>query len=76
MVFTAKKKKKGNRKVQEMIQSQTAAPPRYQEDEETDKTEQAQIEQTYESTKISSLFPMRGNRKAKMTEKNNNTRTK
>ena len=59
-----------------MIQSQTAAPPRYQEDEETDKTEQAQIEQTYESTKISSLFPMRGNRKAKMTEKNNNTRTK
>ena len=69
MVFTAKKKKKGNRKVQEMIQSQTAAPPRYQEDEETDKTEQAQIEQTYESTKISSLFPMRGNRKAKMTEK-------
>ena len=47
MVFTAKKKK-GNRKVQEMIQSQTAAPPRYQEDEETDKTEQAQIEQTHE----------------------------
>ena len=47
MVFTARKKK-GNRKVQEMIQSQTAAPPRYQEDEETDKTEHAQIEQTYE----------------------------
>ena len=31
-----------------MPQSQTAAPPRPQEEEETDKSKQAQIEQTYE----------------------------
>ena len=41
-------KKKGQRKVQEMTQSQTAALSRHQEEEETDKTKQAQIEQTYE----------------------------
>ena len=29
-------------------QSQTAAPPRHQEKEETDKSKQAQIDQTYE----------------------------
>ena len=40
--------KKGKRKVQGMPQSQTAALPRHQEEEETDKTKQAQIEQTYE----------------------------
>ena len=40
--------KKGNRKVQGMPQSQTAALPRHQEEEETDKSKQAQIEQTYE----------------------------
>ena len=31
-----------------MPQSQAAPLPRYQEEEETDKTKQAQIEQTYE----------------------------
>ena len=40
-------KKKGKRKVQGVPQSQTAALPRHQEEEETDKTKQAQIEQTY-----------------------------
>ena len=40
--------KKGMRKVQGMPQSQTAALPKYQEEEKTDKTKQAQIEQTYE----------------------------
>ena len=40
--------KKGKRKVQGVPQSQTAAHPRHQEEEETDKTKQAQIEQTYE----------------------------
>ena len=40
--------KKGKRKVQGMPQSQFAALPRHQEEEETDKTKQAQIEQTYE----------------------------
>ena len=42
------KKKKGKRKVQGVPQSQTAALPRPQEEEETDKSKQAQIEQTYE----------------------------
>ena len=36
------------RKVHGVLQSQTAALPRHQEEEETDKTKQAQIEQTYE----------------------------
>ena len=40
--------KKGKRKVQGMPQSQTAALPRHQEEGETDKSKQAQIEQTYE----------------------------
>ena len=41
-------KDKGKRKVQGVLQSQTAALPRHQEEEETDKTKQAQVEQTYE----------------------------
>ena len=40
--------KKGKRKVQGVPQSQTAALPRPQEEEKTDKSKQAQIEQTYE----------------------------
>ena len=40
--------KKGKRKVQGVPQSQTAALPRPQEEEETDKYKQAQTEQTYE----------------------------
>ena len=39
---------KGKRKVQGMPQSQAAALLRHQEEEETDKIKQAQIEQTYE----------------------------
>ena len=42
------KDKKSKRKVQGVPQSQTAAHPRPQEEEETDKTKQAQTEQTYE----------------------------
>ena len=41
-------KKKLRKKIQEEPQSQTAALPRHQEEEETDKTKQTQIEQTYE----------------------------
>ena len=67
--------KKGKRKVQGVPQSQSAALPRHQEEEETDKSKQAQIEQTYESTKISSLFPKRGNRNAKRIEKHKNKMT-
>ena len=40
--------KKGKRKVQGVPQSQTVALPRPQEEEETDKSKQAQTEQTYE----------------------------
>ena len=43
--------KKGKRKVQEVPQSQSAALSRHQEEKETNKTKQAQIEQieqTYE----------------------------
>ena len=40
--------KKGKRKVQGVPQSQTAALPRHQEEEETDKTKQAENKQTYE----------------------------
>ena len=40
-------KKKGKRKVQGVPPSQIAAIPIYQEEEETDKSKQAQIEQTY-----------------------------
>ena len=42
------KNKKGKRKVQGVTQSQTAALSRHQEEEETDKSKQAQIDQTYE----------------------------
>ena len=47
-VSTIALKKKGKRKAQGVPQSQTAALPRPQEEEETDKSKQAQIEQTYE----------------------------
>ena len=40
--------KKGKRKVQGVPQSQTAALPRTQEEEKTDKSKKAQTEQTYE----------------------------
>ena len=45
---TKSKTKKVKRKVQGVPQSQTAALPRHQEEEETDKSKQAQTEQTYE----------------------------
>ena len=43
--------KKSKRKIQGVPQSQTAALPRPQEEEETDKSKQAQTEQTYEKHK-------------------------
>ena len=39
---------KSKRRIQGVPQSQTAAFPRHQEEAETDKSKQAQIEQTYE----------------------------
>ena len=56
-----------------MSQSQAAAFPRHQEEEETNKTKQRKSKKRTKSTKISSLFPKRGNRNAQKTE---NTRTK
>ena len=40
--------KKGKRKIQGVPQLQTAAFPSHQEEEETDKSKQAQTEQTHE----------------------------
>ena len=62
--------KKGEGKVQGVPKSQTAVLPRHQEEKETYKTKQAQIEQTYERLALSS--PKRGNRNAKRTEKHKN----
>ena len=47
-VHILRKKKISKRKIQGVPQSQTAGLPRHQEEEETDKTKQAEIEQTYE----------------------------
>ena len=46
-VHVTAEKKERKRKVQGVPQSQTAVLPRHQEEEETDKSKQAQIEQTY-----------------------------
>ena len=48
LLFRSTASKKGKRKVQGVPQSQATAHPRHQEEEETDKTKQAQIKQTYE----------------------------
>ena len=47
-IVEPRRAKKDKRKVQGVPQSQTAALPRPQEEEETDKSKQAQTEQTYE----------------------------
>ena len=70
---------KSKRKVQGVPQSQTAALSRYKGEEETDKTKQNKHKSNKrtKSTKISSLFPKRGNRNSKRTAKHknkNNTR--
>ena len=53
-----------------MQQSQTAALPRHQEKEETDKTKQAQIEQTYEKHQSEVIAMLKGLK----TQEQNNTR--
>ena len=55
-----------------MPQSQAAALPGHQEEEETDKTNKRKSNKRTKSTKISSLFPKQGNRNAKRTEKHKN----
>ena len=66
------KKKKGKRKVQGVPQSQTAALPRHQEEEKPTNPNKHKSIKRMKSTKISSLFPKRGNRNAKRTEKHKN----
>ena len=67
--------KKGNRKVQGVPQSQTAALPRPQEEEKTNLNKQKPNKRT-KITKISSLFPKRGNRNTRRTEKQEQSDTR
>ena len=60
--------KKGKRKAQGVPQSQTAALPRPQKEEETNPNKHKSNKRT-KSTKISSFLPKRGNRNTKRTEK-------
>ena len=62
-------------KAQGVPQPQTAAPPRPQEEEETNKSKQAQIEQTYEKHQVISLFPKWGNRNTVRTKRHKNKMT-
>ena len=57
-----------------MLQSQAAAHPRHEEEEETDQTKpnKRKSNKRTEITKLSSLFPKRGYRNAKRTEKYKN----
>ena len=64
--------RKGKRKVQGVPQSQTAAIARHQKEEETDNPNTRKSNKRMKSTKISSLFPKRGNRNAKRIEKYKN----
>ena len=63
--------KKDKRKVQEVPQSQAAALPRHQEEEETDKHTRANRTNIRNALRLA-LFPKRGNRNAKRTEKHKN----
>ena len=68
-------KTKGKRKVQGVPQSQTAALPRPQEEEETDKSEQAQTEQTNEKHQDQLSLPQaRQYQKDRKTQEQNDTR--
>ena len=69
------KEKKSKRKVQGVPQSQTAALPRPQEEEEPTNLNKHKLNKHTKSTKISSLFPKRGNRNTKRTEKHKNKMT-
>ena len=72
MLLTQRGSKKVREKVQGVPQSQTAALPRPQEEEETDNLNKHKPNKRTKSTKISSLFPKRGNRNTKRTEKHKN----
>ena len=69
-----KKKKKGKRKVQGVPQSHTAALLTKRKRKPTNPNKHKSNKRT-KSTKISSLFPKRGNHNAKRTEKHKNKMT-
>ena len=63
----------GSQTLQGVPESQAPALPRHQEEEETDKTKKKhKSNKRTKSTNISPLFPKRGNRNAKRTEKHKN----
>ena len=68
----AKSPKKGNRKVQGVPQSQAAAHRRTKRNRKQTKPNKRKSNYRTKNTKISSLFPMRGNCNAKRTEKYKN----
>ena len=67
--------KKGKRKVQGVPQSQTAALPRPERKRKPTNLNKHKPNKRTKSTKISSLFPKRGNRNTKRTEKHKNKMT-
>ena len=67
--------KKGKRKVQGVPQSQTAALPTFKRKRKPTNLNKHKPNKRTKSTKISSLFPKRGNRNTKRTEKHKNKMT-
>ena len=67
--------KKSKRKVQGVPQSQTAALPRPKRKRKPTNLNKPKPNKRTKSTKISSLFPKRGNRNTKRTEKHKNKMT-
>ena len=67
--------KKGKRKVQGVPQSQTAALPRPKRKRKPTNPNKHKSNKRTKSTKISSLFPKRGNRNTKRTKKHKNKMT-
>ena len=75
MSYAADNITKSKRKVQGVPQSQTAALPRPHEEEEPTSLNKHKPNKRTKSTKISSLFPKRGNHNTKRTEKHKNKMT-
>ena len=74
-IFGKEEKKKGKRKVQGVPQSQTAPFPDTKRKRKPTNPNKHKSNKRTKSTKISSLFPKRGNRNAKRTKKHKNKMT-
>ena len=70
-----KRRKQSKRKVQGVPQSQTAALPRPKRKRKPTNLNKHKPNKRTKTTKISSLFPKRGNRNTKRTEKHKNKMT-